>query len=185
MLYSRLFEQWRLRTGLSQRRDECSLDYAAAVNIDNVLHRRIADWYVRLVRERHFDVLIPADISSEISVEMQADRRTVLINLPDNTLELTALHIESKPCKIIDAERYPQLAGLILAPMPGISGPTDGLEAVYCRADRIVSVPFCRAVPMEQIRCSALRMPEFPPSDTCDFPIRESALALLDDIIEL
>lgn len=185
MLYSRLFEQWRLRAGLSQQRDQCSLDYAAAVNIDNVLHRRIADWYVRLVRERHFDVLIPADISSEISVEILADRRTVHINLPDNTLELTALYIENKPCRIIDAERYPRLAELVLAPMPGISGPIDGLEAVYRRADRTVSVPFCRAVPSDQIRCSALRMPEFPPSDTCDFPVRESALALIDDIIQL
>ena len=37
MKYSELMQQWRLRCGLPAGRDECSLDYAAGIDVDDLL----------------------------------------------------------------------------------------------------------------------------------------------------
>ncbi|MDE7125215.1 MAG: hypothetical protein K2O12_01875, partial [Muribaculaceae bacterium] len=155
MKYSTLMARWRLRCGLAQTRDGCSLDYTAGIDIDALLHSRIADWYMRLVSQGHTEALIPADISDAIMINTAFDRSQIELQLPERCLCPVSVSIENMPCTIIDRQKHPRMAALVLAPTPGVAGATDGPEAVYDPAVNTITIPFCRSISGDKISCMA------------------------------
>lgn len=179
MKYSELMQQWRLRCGLPAGRDECSLDYASGIDVDDLLHRRIADWYVSLVRKGVSGDLVDTDVSVGITVTMLPGN-ILSVRLPDEVLLPSRLTVEKQPCRIIDSELSPRLSRLVLE--AGCS-PTEGLEAVYSASGRELFVPYCRTVSSEDVMCRAYIHPPACPSPDYDFPVRMSALATIPSVL--
>lgn len=185
MLYADVVARWRLRAGLADVRDDCAVDFTAGINYDNVLKSRIADWYVRLVREGHTDVIVATDISGQLSLRPQADAHEVLIDLPASVLRPASLWIGNKPCTIIDAASQPRRAALALACTPRTDGPADDLAAVYYATTHTLILRLRVRPVMSDISCTAYCMPPTDPAPDTLYPVTPAAMALLPDRIIL
>lgn len=116
LTYEELLTQFRIRAGLSPRRNGCSIDIASGFDADGLMEQHIRSWYATLIENAPAEMLDPENVAPLLSATALPDGTAEVI-LPTECRRIFTIKLRGweREAEVIAAADHPRLRRVLSA----------------------------------------------------------------------
>ena len=116
LTYEELLTQFKIRAGLSPRRDGCSIDIASGFDADGLMEQHIRSWYASLIENAPAEMLDPENVAPLLSATALPDGSAEVV-LPPQCRRIFTIKLRGweREAEVVDAADHPRLCRVLSA----------------------------------------------------------------------